>query len=173
MRSEQGPQGLTQREALAPTSPTSTNPCPLWLYKPYLPPLLKTSPQSSKLKSPAEGLRGAPVFPLPLRWIKKNFSLPAKGGKGGGTRSSNPEYLPSSSRKHCSLWWFGSMHECMHAKVASVGVRLCATLWVAFCQAICPWDSPGKNTGVSCHVLPREAWQVGSWPLAPPGKHMW
>ena len=42
VRSEQGPQGLTQREALVLTSPTSTNPCPLWLHKPYLPPLLKT-----------------------------------------------------------------------------------------------------------------------------------
>ena len=29
VRSEQGPQGLTQREALVLTSPTSTNPCPL------------------------------------------------------------------------------------------------------------------------------------------------
>ena len=49
----------------------------------------------------------------------------------------------------------------------------------------CPWNSPGKNTGVSCHFLlqgifltpgshPRLLlllhWQVGSLPLAPPGK---
>ena len=43
-------------------------------------------------------------------------------------------------------------------------------------------DSPGKNTGVGCHALPQEIfvtqgsnpgllhWQVGSLPLAPPGK---
>ena len=42
VRSEQGPQGLTHWEAPVPTSPTSTNPCPLWLHKPHLPPLLKT-----------------------------------------------------------------------------------------------------------------------------------
>ena len=30
-------------------------------------------------------------------------------------------------------------------------VRLCATLWTGACQA--PWNSPGKNTGVGCHVL--------------------
>ena len=50
---------------------------------------------------------------------------------------------------------------------------------------LCPWDSPGKNTGVSCHFLFQEIfptqgsnpclfcllhWQVGSLPLAPPGK---
>ena len=25
--------------------------------------------------------------------------------------------------------------------------------WTAVHQAPCPWDSPGKNTGVGCHVL--------------------
>ena len=27
-------------------------------------------------------------------------------------------------------------------------VRLFVTLWL-----LCPWDSPGKNTGVGCHAL--------------------
>ena len=50
-------------------------------------------------------------------------------------------------------------------------------------QAPCPWDSPGKNTGVGCHALiqgifltqasnPRLLhllyWQAGSLPLVPP-----
>ena len=49
----------------------------------------------------------------------------------------------------------------------------------------CPWDSPGKNTGVGCHILLQGTfltqglnphllcllpWQAGSLPLAPPGK---
>ena len=48
----------------------------------------------------------------------------------------------------------------------------------------CPWDSPGKNTGVDCHVLlqgilPSQGsnpclmflhWQAGSLPPVPPGK---
>ena len=57
-------------------------------------------------------------------------------------------------------------------------------LWPA--RLLCPWVSPGKNTGVGCccallqgisstqglnpchlHLLP---WQVGALPLAPPGK---
>jgi len=52
-------------------------------------------------------------------------------------------------------------------------------------RLLCPWASPGKNTGVGCHVLlqgilPTQGsnpallcllhWQVGSLPLAPPGK---
>ena len=33
-------------------------------------------------------------------------------------------------------------------------VRLCATPETAAHQAPpCPWDSPGKNTGVGCHLL--------------------
>ena len=32
-------------------------------------------------------------------------------------------------------------------------VRLCVTLQTAAHQAPCPWDSPGKNTGVGCHFL--------------------
>ena len=50
---------------------------------------------------------------------------------------------------------------------------------------LCPWDSPGKNTGVGCHALlqgifptqgsnPRLLcllhWQAGPLPLLPPGK---
>ena len=52
-------------------------------------------------------------------------------------------------------------------------------------RVLCPWDFPGKNTGVGCHALlqgvfptqglnPRLLcllrWQVGSLPVAPPGK---
>ena len=32
-------------------------------------------------------------------------------------------------------------------------VRLCATPQTAAHQALCPWDSPVKNTGVGCHFL--------------------
>ena len=52
-------------------------------------------------------------------------------------------------------------------------------------RLLCPWDSPGKNTGVGFHILlqgifPTQEWnlcllcllpwQAGSLPLAPPGK---
>ena len=50
-------------------------------------------------------------------------------------------------------------------------------------RLLCPWDFPGKNTGVVCHFLlwgifPTEGlnmcllnWQMDSLPLVPPGKH--
>ena len=32
-------------------------------------------------------------------------------------------------------------------------VWLCATLWTITRWLLCPWDSPGKNTGMGCHFL--------------------
>ena len=48
-------------------------------------------------------------------------------------------------------------------------------------RLLCPWDFPGKNSGVGCHLLlqgifltqglnPHLHWQVGSLPLVPPSK---
>ena len=63
--------------------------------------------------------------------------------------------------------------------------QLCSTLvtpWPLTRWLLCPWDSPGKNTGVSCHFLLQGnlltqgsnagplCWQVGSLPSEPPGK---
>ena len=65
-------------------------------------------------------------------------------------------------------------------------VWLFATPWTVAHRLLCPWGSPG-NTGMSCHALlqgnvliqwsnPRLLcllhWQVGSLPLAAPGKPM-
>ena len=64
-------------------------------------------------------------------------------------------------------------------------VRLFVTLWTAAHQAPLSMDSPGKNTrvgfpvflqgifliqGSNLHLLSLLYWQVGSLPLAPPGK---
>ena len=55
-------------------------------------------------------------------------------------------------------------------------------LFVTLC-IVCPWDSPGRNSGVGCHALLQGVfpalgwnlnflhllhWQVGSFPLVPP-----
>ena len=63
-------------------------------------------------------------------------------------------------------------------------VQLFVTLCTVVPRVLCPWDSPYKNTGVSCHALLPEIfaiqvlnlhlswlpnWQTGSLPLLPPG----
>jgi hypothetical protein len=72
-----------------------------------------------------------------------------------------------------------------HTRSCFNHVWLCATLWTVAPRLLCPWDSPGKNTGVGCHALLQRifptqrlnlyflcflCWQAGSLPLAPPGK---
>ena len=41
---------------------------------------------------------------------------------------------------------------CVRAELLSHG-RLFASLWTVGHRLLCPWDSPGKNTGAGCHAL--------------------
>ena len=42
----------------------------------------------------------------------------------------------------------------VHACAKSLGhVRLFVTPWTVPARLLCPWDFPGKNTGVGCHFL--------------------
>ena len=65
-------------------------------------------------------------------------------------------------------------------------IWLLVTLWTVACSLLCPWDSPGKNTGVGCHALLQGIFLMLDWnlclltllhwqadsslPLVPPGK---
>ena len=39
-------------------------------------------------------------------------------------------------------------------------VRLFSTLWTVAARLLCPWDYPGKNTGVGCHALLQGIFQI-------------
>ena len=69
--------------------------------------------------------------------------------------------------------------------VASVAYDSVQPHGLQISRLLCPWDSPGKNTGVGCHALLQEIfptqgsnlslqgllyWLAGSLPLVPPGK---
>ena len=75
-----------------------------------------------------------------------------------------------------------------YACVCQVASVVSGSLWASGLQPatlFCPWDSPGKNTGVGCHALLQGIfltqgsnlhffrllhWQAGSLPLELPGK---
>ena len=78
----------------------------------------------------------------------------------------------------------GKSSVCVHPKWPT-HVRLFAILWTIAARLLCPWDSPGNNTGVGCHaflqgIFPTQGsnpgplcilhWQAGSLPLASPRK---
>ena len=75
------------------------------------------------------------------------------------------------------------MYACMLGRFSHV--QLFSTSWTVPTRLPCPRDSPDKNTGVGCHsllqkIFPTQGlnphllcllhWQVGSLPLAAPGK---
>ena len=42
-------------------------------------------------------------------------------------------------------------------------VRLSVTLWTVAHQVLCPWDSPGKNTGVGHHAVLQGIFPTQGW----------
>ena len=107
---------------------------------------------------------------------------------------------PSADEWIRKLWCIYSMeyYSCRFI-LHLVPARMCAKL-VQSCltrcnptdcspaKLLCPWDSPGKNTGVGCHFLLQQItptqgwnpsllcllrWQADSLPLVPPGKPTW
>ena len=78
--------------------------------------------------------------------------------------------------------WFNSFIDFTPLKVKVLVTNLCPTPWTVAHQLLCPWNNPGKNTGVGCHALlqrivltlgiePRSpALQADSLPSEPPGK---
>ena len=82
-----------------------------------------------------------------------------RGPSSGAWGSAEPGTPPPGRRgKHSCLWssvlrwdkiYFAYVCACVCA-------QSCPTLWPHGLQParlLCPWDSPGKNTGVGCHFL--------------------
>ena len=46
-------------------------------------------------------------------------------------------------------------------------VQLFDMPWSVALQALRPWDSPGKNTGVGCHFLPKKIFLTQGSNLSP------
>ena len=94
-----------------------------------------------------------------------------------------PSQAASSAK--AVTFWRGPMHASLLFSHSVVPDSLWPYgLWSS--RLLCPWDSPGKNTGMGCHALPQGSswprdqtllsllhWQIGSLPLAPPGKPNW
>ena len=80
------------------------------------------------------------------------------------------------------MWSIHTSEYCIYVCCLFSHVPLFVTPWTV--AHLCPWNSPGKNTGVGCHaflqrIFPTQGsnlhhlcllhWQAGSLPLAPPG----
>ena len=70
-----------------------------------------------------------------------------------------PSFLLLSKKKSsylfiilpCSIKYLSRLFiPLVHAKLLQLCLTLCDPM---DCIALCPWGSPGKNTGVDCHAL--------------------
>ena len=93
-----------------------------------------------------------------------------------GQDNCPPQPVSPSGHRH-SLTCIPGL--CMRAKSLPLCLTLCDPLDCSPPRLLCPWDFPGKNTGVGCHALLQGSrlrllcllhWQVDSLPLAPPGR---
>ena len=131
------------------------------------------------------------ILPLnPSTIIYMNFVVTYPYWRSDSFRSNIQIYTP---KERLLLTAFISGHSVPNTCSKSTCCCLVAKLCLALLQfhglqparLLCLWDSPGKNTGVSCHALLKEIfhtqewnlcflhllpWQAGSLPLAPPGK---
>ena len=87
-------------------------------------------------------------------------------------------------RWQLSIWKYVHISLHVHAKSLQSCLTLCDPMDHSPSRLLCPWDSPGKHTGMGCHALlqgifltqgsnPRLLhllWQTGSLPLAPTEK---
>ena len=66
--------------------------------------------------------------------------------------------MEQRSRIQMKLWWYSlcmvatSQSPCSVASVMSDSLR---PLGLKPTRLLCPWDFPGRNTGVGCHALPQ------------------
>ena len=79
--------------------------------------------------------------PLPVKALRFQVDM---GKMKGTVQKTLP--LELASKRECCYCCFSCLSRFSR-------VRLCATPQTAAHQALRPWDSPGKNTGVSCHFL--------------------
>ena len=63
--------------------------------------------------------------------------------KDGVHPTAKPEALQEQQCLHMKWWW-------VSRSVVSNSLRPCG---LQPARLLCPWDSPGKNTGVGCHAL--------------------
>jgi len=93
--------------------------------------------RSGHIPGEEHGLKGSvpPVFIAAQFMIAKTWKQPK---------------CPSSEEKINNIWCIYTMEYGACARWLSC-VRLFAITWTVTSRLLCPWNSPGKNTGVGCH----------------------
>ena len=122
-------------------------------------------PNRKSQTSRSQGHDGVSVLPTQEKWKQASFTFRSLSLQGCATHKP----LGSHWQVACALSRFSH-------------VPLSVTPWTVPARFLCPWDSPGNDTGVGHHALLQRIfptrglnpltllhWQVVSLPPAPPG----
>ena len=119
--------------------------------------------------------------------VRDMGSVPGLGRSPGGGNSNSLQYSCLENSTSRGAWW-AIVHEitksqndwahtgsvtCLHGYWTHTHVCVCVCVLSHFSRVdslwpsgpsptrlLCPWDSPGKNTGVGCHTLLQGIFQV-------------
>ena len=81
-------------------------------------------------------------------------------------------YLFTTHHPFLYFRWAVFVIKCARVLSCFSRVQLFATQWIA-ANLLCPWDSPGKNTGMDCHALLQGIFPTQESNLCPPNLLHW
>ena len=120
-----------------------------------------------------------PPIPLSIRVFSDESTLCMRLARTHALTKRHPCWCLTAKHQH----EYPPMNVCVCAKSLHLSKSL-QPHGLQPTKLLCPWDTPGKNTGGDCHALPQGTlltqgsnlclfcllhWQAGSLPLAPPG----
>ena len=77
-----------------------------------------------------------------------------------GHRIENSQHWPKQVGNDVMVRTERWVGVCVLSHFSCSCIQLFATLWTVAHRLLCLWDSPGKNTGVSCHALLQETYST-------------
>ena len=105
---------------------------------------------------------------LLFRYVQASYCSGFSGCGARAVESSQTRdqtHVPCMDRQVLSHWtarevlpcarhaWRAQGQQKLKASESLSRVQLSATPWTVAPRLLCPWDSPGRNTGVDCHLL--------------------
>ena len=103
-----------------------------------------------------------------MRWLRAKCSVTRRCSTHNDHHYYHHTYYSKVSITYLWCYTGHKYHVIYYVLCCALSLQLCPTLWALGPQParlLCPWDVPGKNTGVGCHFLfqgifPNQGWNL-------------
>ena len=123
------------------------------------------------------------ILPWKIPWTEEVWWTAVHGvAKSGTGLRTHAQLIDKISGHVLLIWTYSFRHVCVGVCPCSMVSDSSRSYGLKPTRLLCPWDFPGKNTGVGCHFLPQGIfplqvsyphvlhWQLDSLSLEPLGK---